>query len=54
MYQWIENTIGIVPDGSEWIYSVGTLILYISFILMICSPIIIIVSIIKNRRKRTR
>ena len=52
MYQWVVNTIGELPMGSDWIYSVATIGLYIAFILMLCSPIIIILSMIKNRKKR--
>lgn len=52
MYQWVVNTIGTLPMGSEWIYAIATIGLYIAFILMLCSPIIIILSMIKNKRRR--
>lgn len=51
MYNFIENTIGIVPSGYEWIYGVGTIILYLAFIVMLVSPLIIIFNIIKVRRR---
>jgi len=50
MYNWIVDTIGYVPSGYEWIYGVGTIILYLAFIVMLCSPIIIIINLIKKRR----
>lgn len=52
MYNWVVNTIGTLPLGSEWIYSIATIILYGAFITMLCSPIIIIMSIIKKNKRR--
>lgn len=50
MYDWIVNIIGQLPTGSEWIYSVATIVMYIAFTCMLCSPIIIIISLIKKRK----
>lgn len=50
MYDWVVNTIGTLPIGSDWIYSVATLILYFLFIIMLCSPILIIFNIRKRRK----
>lgn len=51
MYQWVENTIGLVPSGYEWIYGVGVIVLYLAFIIMVISPIIIILNISKKRKR---
>ena len=51
MYNWIENVIGVVPIGSEWIYSVSTIIMYIIFACMLCAPIIIIINLVKIRKR---
>ena len=48
MYDWVVNTIGTLPIGSDWIYSIATLILYFLFIIMLCSPILIIFNIRKK------
>ena len=52
MYNWIENTIGIVPNGYEWIYGVGTILLFIAFIILLISPLLIIFSIFKYNKRR--
>lgn len=51
MYNWIEQAIGIVPSGYEWIYGVGTILMFIGFVIMLCSPIIIILSIVNRKRR---
>lgn len=51
MYNWIESAIGVVPSGYEWIYGVGVILLFIAFVVMICSPMIIILNIIKRKRR---
>lgn len=50
MYDWVVNTIGILPIGSEWIYSIATILMYIAFVCMLCSPLIAIFYLIKKRR----
>lgn len=50
MYDWVINTIGILPIGSEWIYSIATIILYVAFISMLCSPLIAIFYLIKKKK----
>lgn len=52
MYQWVVNTIGQLPLGSEWIYSVATIILYFLFIILLCSPILILLNIGKKKGRR--
>lgn len=51
MYNFIESTIGVVPNGYEWIYGVGTIILYLAFIILLISPFIMIFNILKIKRK---
>lgn len=50
MYDWIVNIIGQLPVGSEWIYSLATIIMYIAFTIMLCSPIIAIFYLMKRRK----
>lgn len=52
MYSWVQNTIGILPIGSEWIYSIATILLYIMFLVMLCSPIVLIISMVKKKKRR--
>lgn len=51
MYNWIENAIGIVPSGYEWIYGVGTILLFIAFIILLISPLIIIFNVLNKKRR---
>ena len=48
MYNWIVDIIGQLPLGSEWIYSVATILMYIAFTCMLCSPIFAIFYLIKK------
>lgn len=50
MYNWIEQTIGNVPSGYEWIYGVGTIIMWLAFIILLISPLLIIINIGKKKR----
>ena len=52
MYNWISQAIGYVPEGYEWIYGVGTILLFIAFIILLITPLIIIFNVIKNKKRR--
>lgn len=52
MYNWIENAIGLVPSGFEWIYGVATIFLFLAFVVLMVSPILLIFNILKNNRRR--
>ena len=51
MYNWIVDTIGNVPSGYEWIYGVGTIILYFAFIILLFSPLFIIFDMLKIKKR---